>query len=389
MPEITVKDLLKLESMKEFKVIAGEKGLDNVIDYVEILDYEFTKGASMDRKSVFDGRSIVLTSLLFAKDEPELILDAVKRLKAFNVSAMAYKTTFFGRLPEEVLEYADRESFAILQFGGDEFFERVIFDILSAVNEEGRDGEKMRLLQRLIEEELDETQTRDVAYSINPGFKRYACAVGIKPLSNDISGRAAGREPARRLAEKTSMIKYRDIFILILTQDSYSCSRFYALLEDMYAIYGLTGRDFIAGKSSIGPVSRLDYLVKEAIEAVIVADINNERMIEFANTGIYRIIAAQQKNKEADKYVKEVIKTVCELDREGEKCFFDTAAAYVKAGGDFEKAAEIAFCHKNTVRYRIKRIQEALNSDAGDKEFYLELAYAVKSYLYKEKSGYL
>lgn len=389
MSEITVKDLLKLESMKDFKVIAGEKGLDNIIDYVEILDYEFTKGASMNRKSVFDGNSIVLTSLLFAKDQPELILDAVKKLKAFNVSGMAYKTTFFKKLPDEVLEYADKESFAILQFGGDEFFERVIFDILSAVNEEDRDDERKRLLQRLIEDELDEAQTREAAYGINTGFKRYARVVCIKSLENDVTGKVAGPEPDRRLTEKTAMIKYHDIFILILTQDSCCGSRFYALLEDMYAVYDLSGKDFIAGKSSIGSVSALGVLVREAVEAMIVADIRDEKIMEFKDTGIYRIIAAQQKNKEVDKYINEMIKAICELDRDGEKCFLDTASAYVKAEGDFLKAAELAFCHKNTVRYRIKKIQDHLNYMTGDKEFYLELAYVIKSYLYKEKAGCL
>ena len=124
---VRVKDLLNLEIMKNFSVVAGEKGLNRVVEATEILDFEFTSEGEAYRESGFDGKSIVLSVFLFAKDRPELILDAVKKLIAQNVQALAYKPVFFKTLPQEALKYADEMNFPILKFGHDEFFEDVIF----------------------------------------------------------------------------------------------------------------------------------------------------------------------------------------------------------------------------------------------------------------------
>ena len=75
---VTIKDVLELDIMKGFKVVAGENGLSETINSTEILDFEFLQeGAEYRKEKIFEGESIVLSSLLFAKDQPELVLDAV------------------------------------------------------------------------------------------------------------------------------------------------------------------------------------------------------------------------------------------------------------------------------------------------------------------------
>lgn len=38
---VTIEDLLNLESMRDFKIVAGKKGLGRSITATEILDFEF------------------------------------------------------------------------------------------------------------------------------------------------------------------------------------------------------------------------------------------------------------------------------------------------------------------------------------------------------------
>lgn len=66
----------------------------------------------------------MLSSLLFAKQEPEYLLNAVKNLIELGASALAYKPVIFKELPEEVLSYAEQQNFPILRFGGDEFLKK-------------------------------------------------------------------------------------------------------------------------------------------------------------------------------------------------------------------------------------------------------------------------
>ena len=68
--KLTVRDLFDIPIMKNFKLIAGEKGLNRPVMLTETLDFEFTKGISMPRSTLFTGKSLILTSLLFAKMIP-------------------------------------------------------------------------------------------------------------------------------------------------------------------------------------------------------------------------------------------------------------------------------------------------------------------------------
>ena len=117
----TVKDLFEIPITKNFRLVAGEDGLDRPVRGIEILDFEFTRGVKTERHDLFNKNTLILTSLVFAKDDPLAILDAVKTLFSINVSCLAYKPVIFSDLPREVIEYADSAGFPILEFGGDEF----------------------------------------------------------------------------------------------------------------------------------------------------------------------------------------------------------------------------------------------------------------------------
>ena len=73
---IRVREILALEPLAEFKLLAGAGGLDHMLNNVTILDYETD---SMDF-SAFQKGDFILTSLFFAKDDPSLITDAFRAL---------------------------------------------------------------------------------------------------------------------------------------------------------------------------------------------------------------------------------------------------------------------------------------------------------------------
>lgn len=113
---LTVKDILELPALKGFQPVAGKGGLDNDIITAGIADYEFVSGIDYDLDGAFEKDSLVISSLLFAKDDPSLILPAIKHLKRAAVSAFAYKTVVFEALPDEVILYADKNDFPIFSY---------------------------------------------------------------------------------------------------------------------------------------------------------------------------------------------------------------------------------------------------------------------------------
>ena len=100
---VRIREILALDPLAGFELLAGAGGLDNVLTNVTILDYETD---SMDF-SAFQKGDFILTSLFFAKDAPQLIVDAFRELLRRGIAGIAVKTVFYKTLPADMLRLAD------------------------------------------------------------------------------------------------------------------------------------------------------------------------------------------------------------------------------------------------------------------------------------------
>ena len=113
---LTVKDIQELPSGQRMKLLAGGKGLARPVISVEIADYEFAQGlefapeADFDLERDMEAGSFIITSFLFAKDDPAQILPALRKMEEMGMAGLAYKQIIYRDLPEEVLEFAEKRT---------------------------------------------------------------------------------------------------------------------------------------------------------------------------------------------------------------------------------------------------------------------------------------
>lgn len=72
----------------------------------------------------------------------------------------------------------------------------------------------------------------------------------------------------------------------------------------------------------------------------------------------------------------EVLGPVLGLPGEERTMLLETLNAYFEHGGSAERAAEVLYCHPNTVRYRLRRLQETTGRSLADPRAVAELAAA-------------
>lgn len=381
---VTIRDFLALPIMQDFKVVAGAKGLDRAVTATEILDFELIQEGEEYRERGFTGNSLVLSSLLFAKDKPEMILQSVKKLISQNVQALAYKPVFFKELPEEALAYADDRNFPILEFGHDEFFEDIIFSIKDLVEKDDVILHTEPLLSQMLTRDFTAEEALDACEKLNHTFRPVLAAVCIKAegmTAEAAAGLIRRGRPDRKLRSKTFVGKYEDCIFAVLSQDEVNPDRFQAQLTDVLIAYGLMGKKITVGISEEGSTSRrLDKMVREAYWTEKVAEIEKKDVKRYRDLGIYKLIISNLHNGTMEEYMESYLAPLFEEEeKDGE--LLHTAAAYILAKGDTIKTAEQLYCHKNTIRYRIGKLQEKLDPDSNEKEFYQNLAAAVKIYL--------
>ncbi len=381
---VTVRDLLTLGIMKNFKVITGEKGLDSTIGATEILDFEFLKENELKRERTFDGNSIVLSSFLFAKDSPTLVFNAVKELIRLNVHALAYKPVFFKELPQEALDYAEKYNFPILRFGGDEFFEDIIFSIRSLIEKDNAVNLLEEQLKEMVFRDYTDEEGSHLYEKLNPSFRHEGIAICIKDLNSSEEDIAAVlRKGTLDITIKNRIFigKLEDKYILILSQDDGKIEEFMNLFAIVKKAYGLDSKDIIQGISRIQNIDiGIDRIIKEAYWAEKVAEIESVSEKKYRDIGIYRLIGAHFHSKKMMAFMQDYLSPILE-EEEKEGDLFTTAVEYVLAGGDFVKAGKRLYCHKNTIRYRIAKLQEKLDPAVNEKEFYQNLSTAIKIYL--------
>src|SRR5215469_16959208 len=77
--------------------------------------------------------------------------------------------------------------------------------------------------------------------------------------------------------------------------------------------------------------------------------------------------------------VRRVLGNVLCLPEDERTTLLDTAAAWLNAGGSARDAARTLYCHENTVRYRMRRLEERLGHDLANPTATAELAAALSA----------
>lgn len=80
--------------------------------------------------------------------------------------------------------------------------------------------------------------------------------------------------------------------------------------------------------------------------------------------------------EEGRRLAEQVLGDLFDLPLEDRTVLLDTLYAYLDHGGSADSAAEVLYCHPNTVRYRLRRLHEVTGRSLSDPRDLTELATA-------------
>lgn len=382
----TIKGLLKISTFQSFRLVAGEKGLDRQVGAAGILDFEFVEGLGEARPAVFARNSFVISSLLFAKNDKELLITVMKRLIEYGIAGFAYKTVFYKELPQEILDLAEENQIPFFSFGDEVYFEEIIYRIIGEVQAWSGLQAVQEQVRRLMEEELAGGEIRDLTTEINPQLKQYFGAVLFSSREYKSSEIVKNCVMDDRLKSKVILAPYQGDVAVVLSRSEQGDLK--ALLLDVLEACGLDETSLTIGYSSTySEKEALARALKEARCAKIVASIEHKREVKYPQIGQYQILIQEIKRESLQSYMEQYLKPISGAKQENRE-LMKTAVQYILAKGDMEQAAERLFCHKNTIRYRVNKLHQLLDEASETNTFYENLATAVKIYLINDYLKY-
>lgn len=371
---MTVKNFLELPITKDFKVETGHHDLERTMKNVEILDFEFMQEFNNLRDQMFTENSLVLTSLLFAKDDANLLFEMVSKLAELKVSALAYKPVIYEQLPEEVLQLAEKHRLPILKFGGDEFFEDIIFQAMDYRNKSSQTDFLESSITQLIENEMTEEQLQNIIRQMNKPFEKYMYAVCIQS-DEKLEENLFHFEPFLR----TGLLSYyKDKLIIVMTNNDEN----YPFHEKMHSLLQLFNWDLskihLGGSSICETADELAEALKEAYYASIFAKVYSEVACLYADLQSEQLLIqlVRQDRAFAEKFIEQSITSL-----ETTEHLLETAISFILYEGNIKEMANNQFCHPNTVRYRLGKIKQIIAPNATDFKFYSSLSQVILLYL--------
>jgi DNA-binding PucR family transcriptional regulator len=117
---------------------------------------------------------------------------------------------------------------------------------------------------------------------------------------------------------------------------------------------------------------------REARLALQLMSFGNHRssVVLFDELGVFEILADSKDPKTIQRFVQKWLGTLLDYDESRNAELVSTLSSYLEAGGNYDNSARALGVHRNTLRYRLKRIQEISGYDLGepDVQFNLQLA---------------
>lgn len=329
-------------------------------------------------KGQFVEGEFALSTLLAAKDTPELIYSSVTYLIESGSSGLGVKDVYYDQLPESVIELANENDFPIFMFDNSVYFEDIITEFkvfLDAITSEATMLAVIKdlLTQRATEEDIKQSYRRLVGHYSGG----YACLyVHLKDSQLTETSLAM---KAHRLSKRLpilAVVPYKEGLFLIHKgselSEIYELLNQEAIVEDTHYACGV-------GESMTDET----LFQRSLLETLNLSRIANVEGIHFCTReemGIYELVIGSMGVPDIQHYKQKIIDSILSYDGGHNNSLFETAEAFVRSEGQIKFTAKLMNQHDNTIRYRLSKIKQVIGIEGSDILLYERLSLAVRLY---------
>ncbi len=141
--------------------------------------------------------------------------------------------------------------------------------------------------------------------------------------------------------------------------------------------------DIRIGFSSVGfGYQSVPEIYRQSISSMKVASIKSVRLMNYADTGVYRLLLAVTPAETLRSFKNEVLGKLEEFDQKNYTNYCEVLRDYLDSNSSIQVVAAKCNVHRNTVNYQIKRIKEILGSEfSAEDKMSLQLAFYISDLL--------
>ena len=387
---ITCKDLLNLKQFQKVKLHAGEKGLERVITYPYV-----GQTASVS-EWVHGGELLFITGVAHDINSlPQLLQECIaKKLSGLVVLT---GSEYIEKLPQELLDMANDADFPLFSMPWDLRLIDVTKEITRLIDYDQIESKKIhRLLNYLIfTADTEDKPTFDHEALVNLKISNYnlvAIFVSSKSLSQisdtqetDLQHYLKELCDARNIPCH-SMIYGNKVVLLISARTQKELEIYISYLEKVHESLSILCNDnkllLAMGDIHKGPTQIRTSSKEAAATITILQKTGIKQICRYKNLGLYRLFL-QMKPSEMQYYYHSQLDNLIDYDKKYNTECVETLKVFLDCFNNIRKASRMLVIHRNTLLYRITKIEEVLGRSLSNPTVCIELhlALAIKNYL--------
>ncbi len=387
---VKINDLLNMLGSEGLEIVAGENGIDKEVRWTSVITSRELLSFSNEGDLNFVPE--------VEKIEPEAMYKMVREAKDRKLAGMVFsiRDGDTSEIPNEILEYAHVEKFPILTIPWEskitDWTKKIGMMVLAtgSIKESGEETLK-RILMGLIRIPLDANTKENLAVNEISFYGNYRVALvqirknqGCEQEAFDKLHAVLGRELFSYCRNKGYLVPltigYAVVLEGILAENftEKECLELGVITAKLQALY-----DEVDIRIGIGQCyETIEKTYYSYNEAVLVTNLisssiqSRKRIYKYDQMGAYRIIWECKNQDTTLDFAKEQLEALKTYDKVNNTELMEFLQNYYKYNANIKEIGAHMFLHKNTVLYKIRKIEAILdcNLSSKDDSFNIQLA---------------
>ena len=388
------------EIKKDIRLLGGEKGLSNAVRWTHVLE-------EVDSIKFLQGNELTfITGIHIGNDERSLI-SLVEKLAAQHVAGLVINSgKYITCISEQAVKRADALALPLFELPWAVHLVEVTRRIGAAIIENDMEEKSASyLLEKILLSDqktyADYMQTAEFyGYSLR-GPLRIANIefLNLQQYAKSLNGRVSFLNCQNQIEllvnhvlesyskKCLSMWKGSSLIIIVPVVPEQETEQVDAIANKILKETGEQMSGLIVRMGLGGYYEGVDKLKKSFAEASLALklakDSGTQSYVLYRNAGIYKFLNKLNDKKVMIDFYEETLGVLLRYDAENNTEFTETLRVYLEEGENTAGAIGRLYIHRNTLQYRLRRIEEILQQSLKNSEekINLQIAFKIQKFL--------
>ena len=379
------KDLLSLSSMSRARLIAGAGGMEKGIRWsykAENLNFEkWVKGQEL----------LIVSSPVTQRKNYDLYSIIQKAIELHMSCALLLEgENYVSKVEPEVMELAEKNDFPLFVIPWDvpliDFFEELGHAI--SYLDERKDMQDSFLAEIIFGAGTNTERIRDrcAEMGVDERALEQIFVMHLHGLKNDVvHASALTLQRIFRSRKYPAMVfSYGDRIVGCIQDSAEARSFLRTVFQEFFDGFERRPQYTLNIGERCSSISDLAQSFRESskINTLLEHIHRTNELVFYDEIGYYRMLLSYEDQAPMKRFVEEVLGQILAYDRKNKTQLIETLWMYYECGASMTHAAEKLFTHKNTVKYRLQRIEEITGRSMENQFQSFELYNALLIYFY-------